>query len=245
VPAWYDRAFGSWYLRLYPHRDREEARRLAEFLGPRLPGAGRILDVACGAGRHVEALGGQGADVFGIDRSRVLLAEAPDPIRHRLTRGDMRRLPYPDRAFAAALSLFTSFGYFADRRAHLDLLAEIGRVLEHGGLFVLDYANAPRVRATLIPRSERLVDGHAVVEERRIVSGGDGERMVKTVIIAGPGGGEVERYQESVALYEPDAVAGMVGGSGFRVLGRFGDYDGSPWGPGSDRVLLLAERTAA
>ena len=58
--AWFDDAFGPWYLKLYAHRGREEAARTFQALDPWLPRGGRMLDVACGIGRHLEILIGRG-----------------------------------------------------------------------------------------------------------------------------------------------------------------------------------------
>ena len=218
---------------------------MVAFLASRLPEEpGAVLDVACGAGRHVDGFLAGGYTVFGLDRSRVLLDQAPRSVRTRLVRGDMRRLPFPSGAFGAALSLFTSFGYFEDVETHIALLTGIVRVLRPNGTFVLDYANAPRVRAGLVPRSERMVDGHRVVEERRLVPGMAGERMVKTVVISAPNGSEVERYDESVALYDPETVQEMVRAAGFGIRELAGDYDGEAWHPGAERLVVIAGKTA-
>nr|MBA3346785.1 class I SAM-dependent methyltransferase [Gemmatimonadales bacterium] len=66
---WFEEWFGEEYLQLYPHRDDAEAERvvalIAGVVGLR-PGC-RVLDVACGAGRHARALRRAGARCVGLD----------------------------------------------------------------------------------------------------------------------------------------------------------------------------------
>ena len=74
MSEWFEHWFGEEYLELYPHRDAEEAARVAELLEARgvvRPGA-RVLDLACGAGRHAMALAHRGARVVGLDLSTPL-----------------------------------------------------------------------------------------------------------------------------------------------------------------------------
>jgi SAM-dependent methyltransferase len=242
----FERSFGPWYPRLYPHRDLTEARRALALILPRLPATGRILDLGCGAGRHLQVLRERGGDAFGLDRSRSLLREAargPDRAG-RLVRADMRAVPFPDGAFSGVLSMFTTFGYFGSAEAHVRLLAEIARVTAAGGRFVLDYLNADRVRDHLEAESRRVVDGHEIHERRFIVSGGHGESVVKETTIRDAGGGTVERFREEVALYDRGEVRSLLERGGWGEEAAFGDYDGSPWQPGSPRLLVVAEKAA-
>ena len=58
MTEWFEEWFGEEYLQLYPHRDAAEAERAVALIGERvgLRSAGwRVLDVACGAGRHARA----------------------------------------------------------------------------------------------------------------------------------------------------------------------------------------------
>jgi SAM-dependent methyltransferase len=242
--AWYDRAFGPWYLKLYPHRNLDEAERAVGTIEAFLPPRGRCLDVGSGAGRHLEALLRRGFDAVGIDRSRTLLAEAAvgRPASRRVVRGDMRRLPFPDRGFDAVLSMFTSFGYFESRAAHARLLIEFARVARPDAVLILDYLNAPEVRRGLVPRSSRRVEGHLVEERRRIRTRSDDEAVVKELTIFNPDGSPEERYHEEVALYDRESLAALCAEAGWRERASLGDYDGAPWTPGSPRLLLVAGR---
>ena len=78
--AWYKEWFGEEYLELYAHRDHGEAQVQVDFVnrflgGPKEPRA--VLDLACGAGRHTEALRRAGYRTVGVDLSITLLAHPP------------------------------------------------------------------------------------------------------------------------------------------------------------------------
>jgi SAM-dependent methyltransferase len=243
--AWFDEAFGPWYLKLYAHRDREEAHRTFVALDPWLPRGGRMVDVACGMGRHLEILIARGYPAVGLDRSATLLANAPAPVRPHLVRGDMRQLPFSNRRFNGLFSFFTSFGYFGKRSAHEALLSEFARVVADGGRMVLDVANPPQVRACLRPFSERTLDGHAVRERRALVSRSDGDVVVKDVQVSDATGEPVATFHEEVSLYERDELLDMLHAASWRELVSLGDYDGTTWTRESPRLIVIAERTSA
>src|SRR5689334_3318427 len=75
---------------------------------------GRVLDLACGPGRHSVAFARRGFRVTGVDRSPFLLERARANARDadvdvEWIESDMRDFRRPD-AFDLAICLFTSFG---------------------------------------------------------------------------------------------------------------------------------------
>jgi SAM-dependent methyltransferase len=235
VTEWFERWFGEAYLALYPHRDEEEAERvvaLLERLG--VIGRGRVLDLACGAGRYLDVLARRGAMVAGLDLSLPLLRTARGRGARLLVRGDVRALPIASGAFDAVLNLFTSFGYFEDDAQHQRVLAEVARVLKPGGRFVLDFLNAPQLRATLVPHDERRVGESVVVQERRISD--DGRFVVKTIHLSGEG----HSFMERVRLLERADLERMCAAAGLTVERVLGDYEGGAYDRRSPRCLIVA-----
>lgn len=201
---------------------------------------GWILDLACGAGRHLRAMARAGFAAVGVDLSVDLLAEArrrAGGAHPQLVRADMRRLPFRSGAFSTLTNFFTSFGYFASREEDGLAADEMARVLESGGLFLLDYLNADRVRATLVPEDEREVRGHTV-RQRRWVEGG---AVMKRIEIRAPGKA-TRVHHERVRLYGADELGALLEQHGLRTRRRFGDYDGSAYGEASPRLILLGRR---
>ncbi len=241
VTPWYRSWFGEGYLALYPHRDEEEAARAVSLLLSLVGKVeGRVLDLACGAGRHLRALRAEGIAAQGMDLSLPLLREGGrrDPASPRV-RGDMLHLPFRPRAFAGVTSFFTSFGYFEREADDLQVLCEVRRVLAPGGWILLDFLNAERVRATLEPRDSRVVEGRRVEQARRLVEGG--RKVEKEIRILDESTGSEERFRERVRLYDATELRALMDRAGLRVVAEHGDYHGAAPGPTTPRRILLAE----
>jgi 2-polyprenyl-3-methyl-5-hydroxy-6-metoxy-1,4-benzoquinol methylase len=143
--AWYKDWFNSpFYHKLYFDRDDKEAgnfiKKLIEHLKP-IPGS-RMLDVACGKGRHSKTLASLGFQVTGIDISFDSIAQAKQYESEHLDFyvHDMR-LPFWGNYYNYAFNFFTSFGYFKTRREHDDAIRTIAKSLKPGGKLVIDYLN--------------------------------------------------------------------------------------------------------
>ena len=239
MSEWFEHWFGDVYLELYPHRDDAEAAQLVALLSARgiIGKGGNVLDLACGAGRHSAALSKAGENVTGLDLSMPLLQSARRRgVDAALVRGDMRRLPLRDEAINTVVNLFTSFGYFASDDEHQAALDEIRRVLRRGGRFVIDFLNAPNVRANLVPRDEKVIGGRRVVQERRLEN--NGKTVTKGIHLVDEG----RSFLERVRLFERADLELMLGASGLRVDEVYGDYAGGAWSEQSPRVLILATR---
>lgn len=117
---WAQHYFGTLYGEIYRRHlmpaapAKAEAEFAAELLGLR---GRRVLDLACGYGRHARHLA-RANEVVGLDISREYLAEAGRGMRGAsarrllLLRADMRALPLVTASMDAVLLLFNSFGYF-------------------------------------------------------------------------------------------------------------------------------------
>lgn len=96
----------------------------------------RVLDLGCGAGRHLTFLGGMGFAVYGCDISPRGLAISRRKLsdlhlRYHLALADMRALPFRNTSFDAVVSIHVL--YHSTRRDLQTTLAEARRVLKPGG----------------------------------------------------------------------------------------------------------------
>ncbi|HEY8165551.1 MAG TPA: class I SAM-dependent methyltransferase [Gemmatimonadaceae bacterium] len=235
---WFESWFGEDYIALYPHRDDSEAAiavaTVARIIGDQP--VRRVLDLACGAGRHARHLAKHWL-TFGLDLSEVLLRAAKRESAPALfVRGDMRALPFRDDSFDLVTNFFTSFGYFDDDNEHRVVVREVARVSAENGLFVLDYLNAFQLRRTLVPYDERRI-GDSVVEQHREITS-DGCCVVKTIKIRG----DERQFVERVRLYTPEELMSLVSAEGFEIESVIGDYNGGPLTPDSLRAIIIARR---
>ena len=236
MTEWFEEWFGEEYLQLYPHRDDAEAERavalLAEATG--LEPRWRVLDVACGAGRHARAFRAAGARCFGLDLSATLLRIARGVTDAPLVRADMRALPIRAQSMDLTVNLFTSFGYFEREAEHAAALHEMVATVRPGGWFAIDFLNPSAVRARLVPCERIGVRGREVEVTRSLSA--DGHHVSKVILTT-----DGRRFVERVRLFEPAEIEAMLGRAGVTVRHRFGDYDASPMLDGSPRTILAGQ----
>ena len=240
---WYKVAFDRIYPILYRHRDEGESELVLDAFGDLVLGRDPVLDLACGGGRYMVGAGKRGMLTWGVDLSEYLLSDAA---RHaglagRLVRGDMKRLPFRDGSFGAVLNMFTSFGYFGVDMDNLLVLREVSRVLRTGGLLLMDYINAIRVRTMVLSDTRREVEGWVIRENRSLEE--DGKYLVKGVDAERVATGETVAYDERVRLYTHEEMKMMLDSVDLVVSGAFGDYDRSPFDEhDSARLILVCEK---
>ena len=182
-----------------------------------------------------------------------------------LIQGDMRSLPLAEGRFDRVVNLFTSFGYFEEEADNFAVLREIARVLkstdgedegagkgahakakangdEGPGMLALDHINREAMLAGFKPQSERpLPGGRRLVEKRRWDEAT--RRVTKDIVCLEPGG-QFKAWCESVRVYEPEELVGLLEQAGLEVTGRYGNYDGSPWSPLAPRLILIGRKRA-
>ena len=219
-----------------------EAERAMRLLG--LNAGERILDVACGFGRHAVELAGHGIRVVGLDLSAYFLSMAvvrsgERRVTAHFVRGDMRLLPFRS-AFDAAVCLGGSFGQFLTEDEDLALLEETAKILKPGGKFLLDVANRDGILSRFIGKDwEKLDDGTIVLHERRWDSLRG--RREGTDVVIGPDGQRRE-YEVSMRLYGAPEISSMLRRAGFEVLALYGSLAGTAVGWDSPRVNVVAQR---
>ena len=156
--SWFDTKY---YHILYKERNDEEAQLLMDNLTHylNLPEDAKILDLACGKGRHAIYLNSLGFDVTGADLSENSIAEASkfsnDKLHFKVH--DMRETC--DEKYDAIFNLFTSFGYFEDDADNYKTIKAIHNSLTETGFAVIDFMNADYVIDNLVAEEVKSVDG--------------------------------------------------------------------------------------
>lgn len=112
------------------------AKRIVQHFG--LKPGDRVLDVGCAKAFLVKDLLEvcPGLEVYGLDVSTYALSQAPSVAANRLVRGSADALPFPDKSFAAVLSINTIHNL--DRAGCLAALREMERLAPGRGFVQVD-----------------------------------------------------------------------------------------------------------
>jgi SAM-dependent methyltransferase len=193
----------------------------------------RLLDVACGTGRHAEAFGAAGIAVVGIDRSQDMLAIATRRLaRARLVRGDMTTLPNLVHAASvdAAVCLFDSLGYAGSPCGVTATLSGMASAVRPGGIAVVEVWNADAMAAFEPLRERRLASGEVRVSRTAIDA--SRRRAVVEWTLHRPGLPDCHERHEN-RFFDADQLRGLMEAARFqdvRVTGGVQHGGSSPAG---------------
>lgn len=241
--AWYKEWFNSeYYHLLYNNRNEDEAtvfiQKLVKYLNP--AAEAKMLDVACGKGRHSKVLADFGYDVTGIDIAPDSIAEAQKDERNNLHFfvHDMR-LPFYINYFDFAFNFFTSFGYFKTRREHDDAIRTIANSLHSNGTLVIDYLNVHYSEDHLV-KSEIKEVGNVRFHISRWHTE---EHFFKQIQLEVDGNLLKHLYTEKVAKFSLGDFTDMLSYQQMQVQEVFGNYELSPYHiRNTPRMIILAKK---
>ncbi|MEW6621022.1 MAG: methyltransferase domain-containing protein [bacterium] len=136
----------SYYDLIYNEQFKEKTKGEITFLQNFLPKKGKILDIACGTGRHLLPLKMLGYEVIGIDLSKNMLQIPRNKIKNlkfniKLIQGDMRFLPLQNQSIVGVICLFSSFCHLLTLDNQKKTVNEIYRILKNNGVVIIDVAN--------------------------------------------------------------------------------------------------------
>lgn len=239
--TWYANWFNSpYYHVLYKTRNDDEAQDFIEHLIKKIniPLDAKILDLACGKGRHAIYLNKMGFDVSGIDISPTNIANASQHCNKRLQFEvhDMQ-MPYKENYFDYVLNLFTSFGYFENPAENISVLKNINRNLCDNGILLIDFMNVHTLTNTLVEEEHKNLDGISFQIKRFI----ENQYVVKKINITDQS--KKCTYEERVQLLSLDDFEKYLNITGFKIVNLFGDYKMDNFSPQlSPRLILLANK---
>ena len=185
-------------------------RRLLE-LSPR----DRVLDLACGHGRHARALSPEVGLVVGVDRNPDYLSRA----RHSgaaLVRGDLRALPFRPGSFDAVYSWYSSL-FMYDDEENARCLASAVALLRPGGRIVVHHDNPRRLRRETEAQCGWDLPGGGRVEETSIFDPATGRDSCTRRVIRADG--TVLAGVAHLRYYTPEEWQGLAGRCGLDLLG--------------------------
>jgi SAM-dependent methyltransferase len=231
------------YSRIYRHRNDEDAQNLIELIlnNVTLPRNAKVLDLACGAGRHSILFAKNNFDVTAVDISDVLLNIAQKTaeginLKINFINSDLRKLCLTEK-FNLIINLFTSFGYFHSDSENEMVMKMVSEQLLDNAYFIIDFFNIVHLRKNLIPITfDKLENG--LIKQERVI---EGDRVTKkiTVDIAG----RKRFYYESVRAYSKDELVSMMIKNKLEIKNIFGSYLGDYFEESdSSRIIIIAAK---
>jgi SAM-dependent methyltransferase len=221
---WYKDWFNSpYYHKLYFERDDQEAEKFIDQLIQYLKPAPecRMLDLACGRGRHSRQLASLGFTVTGVDLAvdSIEFARQFESDRLSFYQHDMR-LPFWGNYFEYVFNFFTSFGYFRTRREHDNAIRTVSAALKPGGTFVIDYLNTHYAEDHLVANETKQIGDTTYVMQRW----NDDTHFYKKIAITDPALLTPLLFTEKVTKFSLGDFTDMLSFQGLQVQEIFGDY---------------------
>jgi len=201
----------------------------------------KILDLACGHGRHANRLARLGYLVTGVDRSREFLDLAVEDAKQRKAMvtylcKDVRKYMVV-KEYDRIIHLFSSFGYFTDAENE-QVLKNIAASLKPGGLFCLDIPNRDAFLQRVHPCAVREKNGGLLIDRNRF-DPLTGRLHNARIIIRN---GQRRDTPFFLRLYNPTEILGLLGKAGLRMEKIYGTWTGDPFTEKSGRMILIVRK---
>lgn len=200
----------------------------------RLKGNERILDLACGYGRHSLSLARRGYSVVGIDITKDYIEDAIKNAKENgftaeFIHSDIRDVKY-NNEFDVVLNLADgAIGYLETDKENLKIFDVIAGALKLGGKHFMDVCNAehaelyfPKRNWEIGEKEIALADFDWIPETRRMLYGSSGIRF-----------GEIVQKpditpENPTRLYSKAELSVILKERGMEIVSAFSDYYGKP-----------------
>jgi SAM-dependent methyltransferase len=238
---WFESWFNTKYYHiLYKNRNDEEAQRFIDnaLRQINLHAGAKILDIACGKGRHSKYLNSKGFDVTGIDLSSESIAEASASENEGLHffEHDMRKI-FRLNYFDLAVNMFTSFGYFDNHNDNYETIHAMASTIKNGGYLLIDFFNSQFVENTLVPKFETVIDGVTFATEKKI----ENDFVVKNITVFD--NQNEFHYQEKVQLLTLENFKNYLAKEKLVIQSVLGNYELDEFNLNeSPRLIILAQK---
>lgn len=239
-----------WTLDIQDQSWVEDTKRQADFLIEKLglKGGERILDLACGFGRHSLELARRGFDVTGIDITPDYIHYAAEQAEKehlpaRFICSDVRSADY-ENEFDAVLNMADgAIGYLENDEENLKIFKVVSKALKHGGKHFMDIMNGSYAE-THFPC--KLWDEG---EKCLTLSNFEWDISTKTLIY-----GQLDyRYGEPlpkpemtegnpIRLYSIGEIKDIFSSLGMKVSDSYADFGGKPSSDNDIQLMICSEK---
>lgn len=232
---WFD---SDYYHILYKHRDYSEARNfidnIVEYLD--LKKGSKILDLACGIGRHSIYLEEIGFKVVGTDKSPNNIKRAKASQNQSLSFLQMEMIDNTNHKYDGIFNLFTSFGY-VNHDYNLKTIKNIERQLKDNGTIIIDFMNTLFVKNNLVIEETKVIDDLSFKIKRR----SDGKHIYKEIKFNDK---KDYFFQEKVMDLSLNDFENYLKRYSLKVIKTFGDYNLNEFDiKNSERLIMVIKKS--
>ena len=232
---WFD---SDYYHVLYKHRDYNEARNfinnIVEYLD--LKKGSKILDLACGIGRHSIYLDKIGFKVVGTDKSPNNIKKAKASKNQDICFLQMEMIDDTNHKYDVIFNLFTSFGY-VNHNYNLKTIKNIERQLKDDGTVIVDFMNTLFVKKNLVIEETKVIDDLSFKIKRK----SDGKHIYKEIKFH-----DKKNYffQEKVMDLSLKDFEKYLIKYNLKIIKTFGDYNLNEFDiENSERLIMVIKKS--
>ena len=201
----------------------------------------KVLDLACGHGRHANRLAALGYSITGVDNNQDFLDLAARDAKSRNANvrylcNDVRKYSVV-KEYDRVIHLFSSFGYFTDPENEL-VIKNIAGSLKSGGLLCLDILNRDTVLKRVPLYGVREKDRDLMIDRNRFdpITG----RLYNDRIIIR--GGQRRDTPFFLRVYSATEITALLERRGLIVKKISADWTGKPFDAESGRMIIIAAK---
>ncbi len=202
----------------------------------------RVLDLCCGIGRHSLELARRGYHVTGGDLTKTYIEEARSKAKEErldieFIREDMMDFKR-EETYHAALSIFSSFGYFKKEEDNLKVIDNVYSSLEPGGKFLVDVIGKEVLARIYTKKNwEKMDEGYFL--EERIIKNDWGLLENRWILIKDDG---VKKGSFYTQLYSARELQNILEKAGFVDIEVYGDLDRSRYDENASRLIVVGRK---
>lgn len=240
---WFSDWFDDNYLKFFLLSQNEELTKnqvkfIADVLD--LKENSKVLDLCCGIGRHLIELSKIGIKGVGVDFNKkyIKLANKNKGKDRNLKflNIDVRKIDF-ENEFDAALSIWTSFGYFSDDE-NFNLLKKIYKSLKKNGKLLIDLENIYYLVNNLPKERWKKKDGEYILE-RNELNLKSSRLKTERIIINNKNKFEYIRDYRIYTLSELEIYSLKAG---FKLIKYYGGYEKEELNLSSKRLIVILEK---
>ena len=228
----------DYYHILYKNRDKKEAEFFINNLIKKLKikKKSKILDLACGVGRHSFYLNKKGMNVIGIDNSENNIKKAKKFENKFLKFKKKEMTEEYGQEFDFIFNLFTSSGYINEKH-NLNTFKSINNSLVNHGILVIDYLNVFKLKEELVEKETKKI-GNIIFNIKRSFQD---NFIVKKIKIKD--NNEIYYFEEKVMELTINDFQDYLKKFNFEILDVYGNYNLEKYHKNSERLIMIIKKS--